>query len=245
MFFPRGKIMGVYEIWNTINDKKYIGSSVDCRRRRRQHASLLRHNKHQNPILQEDFNGTGEFAFVFLLLEIVEDRAKLVETEQKWMDKINPEYNINPLAGNTVGKYVNNKEAHKKISKSIKAIWASGYMDQFHKGKKRKWKAGHPPNLGKKFSEETRAKISAATTGKNNPNYGKPRTDEHKRLLSIKNAKTYSGAISPDGTVYAPIINMSKFCREHDLGLSSMVAIMKGRRKSHKGWTKYSNSTLM
>lgn len=47
-------------------------------------------------------------------------------------------------------------------------------------------KGGHGQNKGIKFSDETRKKISVAKSGLNNPNYGKPRSDEFKTTLSKK-----------------------------------------------------------
>ena len=234
MFLPKENV-GVYRIINLVNHKQYIGGTSDIRRRRRQHRYDLREGTHRNPRIQEDFDLYGENMFAFLVLEIVKDKSKLVETEQKWIDELQPEYNVNPKAGYCVGEYVNNKSAHEKISETIKRLHAEGRYAHI-KGTKRNWKAGHPPNLGKKFSKETRAKISKATTGKNNPNYGKPRLASTRKKIGDANAKTYEGAVSPEGIVYSPIVNMSQFCKEHGLGLSSMVAVMRHRRNQHKGW---------
>lgn len=55
-----------------------------------------------------------------------------------------------------------------------------------------------------------------------------------RRASSI--AKTWPGFITPDGTVYRNIHNLSEFCREHDLILSHMSKVYHGRRNQHRGW---------
>ena len=67
MFFPIGKNMGVYQIFNTINSKKYVGSTCDLRRRKRQHVHKLRKGDHGNPRVQSDFDEFGANVFAFLV----------------------------------------------------------------------------------------------------------------------------------------------------------------------------------
>ena len=54
---------GVYVLKNIINNKSYIGSSSNIGNRITKHMSLLKHNKHDNALLQKDFNLFGEKAF--------------------------------------------------------------------------------------------------------------------------------------------------------------------------------------
>lgn len=52
------------------------------------------------------------------------------------------------------------------------------------------------------------------------------------------NAQVWEGFISPDG-VETTIINLHRFCREHDLDYPSMLKLARGsgRLKSYKGWS--------
>lgn len=43
---------GVYQIYNTINGKRYIGSSIHIEQRFKEHLRNLRANKHANAHLQ-------------------------------------------------------------------------------------------------------------------------------------------------------------------------------------------------
>jgi len=234
MFLPQGKNMGVYQILNTVNSKKYIGSTCDLRRRKRQHVYRLRHNKHYNLELQKDFDEYGENVFAFLVLELVDDRKLLKDKEQEHLDSIKPEYNVSTKAKSSDAHLVLNKHSQKKRSKTVKQLWVDGHYDHL-KGAERVFKAGHAPNLGREFSKEWRENISKSMMGEKNPNYGKPKSKKFMEALS----KTYSGAISPEGKVYTPIINMNKFCKEHNLDNGSMTRLMQGKQKSSKGWVKF------
>lgn len=70
----------VYKITNIINNKYYIGSTVDFKNRKRQHLSELKNNKHDNKHLQASFNKYGEEAFSFEVIEHVLIN-KLIERE--------------------------------------------------------------------------------------------------------------------------------------------------------------------
>lgn len=77
---------GVYKIYCKSNEKAYIGSSCDVKRRMQQHKSALRSNRHINEHLQSAWNKYGENNFEFVLLENVEV-PNLLEREQFWIDK--------------------------------------------------------------------------------------------------------------------------------------------------------------
>lgn len=94
---------GVYCIENTINNKKYIGSSINVYKRRNRHFSELKTNKHKNSKLQNSFNKHGFSCFIFYVLELVEDVQLLIEKEQSFIDEQKPEYNINLIANSSLG----------------------------------------------------------------------------------------------------------------------------------------------
>lgn len=93
--------IGIYSIINKINNKLYIGSTSDSFRKRwNLHKHHLRNNKHKNSHLQYSWNKNGENNFEFIILEICDDKLKVLEIEQKYIDKEDFEnlYNINPFA---------------------------------------------------------------------------------------------------------------------------------------------------
>lgn len=95
------KISGVYCIMNTQNGKKYIGSSRNIYNRWLKHRANLRGNYHPNSHLQNAWNKYGEGSFHFFILCKCSEEL-LLEREQEYIDKLNPEYNIMLEAKRTV-----------------------------------------------------------------------------------------------------------------------------------------------
>src|SRR5262245_5316712 len=93
---------GIYRIVNNITGRIYVGSALSLIKRCVQHRIDLRSNKHKNKYLQASWNLHGEEVFEFLLVELVEDKNKLIEREQYWInyfDCVNPKgFNANPIA---------------------------------------------------------------------------------------------------------------------------------------------------
>lgn len=97
------KLSGVYEIRNTLNNKRYIGSSINIYRRWRDHKRMLNLNVHPNKHLQAAWNKYGEKHFVFKILETCEPiKDTILFLEQKYLD-LKPEYNNSPTAGSNLG----------------------------------------------------------------------------------------------------------------------------------------------
>lgn len=75
------KTCGIYCIENLINNKKYIGQSMNIEMRWRSHKSELRRSVHINDYLQNAWNKYGEDNFRFYILEecvidIINDRER-------------------------------------------------------------------------------------------------------------------------------------------------------------------------
>lgn len=111
-------IQGIYAVKNDLNGKMYIGSSAYVRKRWNTHIYQLRHNKHHNKALQDDFNLFGEQSFSLVVLEEVEDKSKLYDREQHFLDTVNDKYNELVVAGSRKGHKSTN-ETKDKISKSM------------------------------------------------------------------------------------------------------------------------------
>ena len=97
-------VSGIYAIVNTLNNKKYIGSSENLRKRYRQHFNNLNKNKHANTHLQRAYNKYGASVFEFWILEECDNiRDTLITLEQKWIDS-DGDYNICKLASHHCGE---------------------------------------------------------------------------------------------------------------------------------------------
>ena len=67
------KNCGIYKIQNLINNKLYIGQSINLKKRKRKHFTELRNNRHVNSHLQRAFNRYGEENFNFEVILFCEE----------------------------------------------------------------------------------------------------------------------------------------------------------------------------
>lgn len=124
-------MIGVYEIVNLKNNKRYIGSSTNLNKRFRDHRRGLITKKHRNKHLMNAWYKYGESAFVFRILQLCETAKEAAELEQELLDRFFGEqlYNIkNAAFGVGSGVCHPNKgkpltEEHKrKISNTMKGM---------------------------------------------------------------------------------------------------------------------------
>lgn len=168
-------MIGIYEIKNILNDKRYIGQSRQLERRLLTHRNLLNKNKHFNRHLQSAWHEYGAQNFEFNIIETC-DKMNLNDRETYWKLFYDPNtYNL----GNTGNVHTVSVETREKISKTI-----NNYMKSLT-AEERKQKFGHKKNVGKKLNEETKARISNTLKGR--PSY--IRSDYTRRLVSEKNNK--------------------------------------------------------
>lgn len=179
---------GIYEIRNTINGHRYIGSTANLKRRWRKHRSDLNKGRHHSVYLQRAWNKYGDAAFVFEILEKWNIEF-LVSMEQWWMNMLSPEYNIAPVARSCLGvKHTEETKANKsafmirrfrdpeerakigltskgrKHTPESKAKIGAAHRGRIHSSE---WRANNAASkMGHEVSPETREKISASNKGK-------------------------------------------------------------------------------
>jgi group I intron endonuclease len=111
------EIPGIYCIYCKINNKIYIGSSIDLKKRKYMHFWFLKHNRHHSRHLQGAYNKYGLENMVFIIIENT-DKSNLIKLEQKYLDKYKSfdqekGFNISPTAGNTLGNPCSLETRHK------------------------------------------------------------------------------------------------------------------------------------
>jgi len=121
----------IYSIVNLINGKRYVGSTIDFEKRKKEHLKWLNGNYHHSIALQRAFNKYGLNNFEFNILEIIDNELNLIEREQFYIN-CKSEYNSNKIAGrpplqsiktlvtdingNEIGIYENKLLAFKSLS---------------------------------------------------------------------------------------------------------------------------------
>lgn len=81
---------GIYQIRNLVNNKIYIGSTIQgFKKRLYNHLYELRRNTHYSSYLQRAWNKYGEESFEFTILEVC-DKSVIIQREQYWLDELQP-----------------------------------------------------------------------------------------------------------------------------------------------------------
>jgi group I intron endonuclease len=93
---------GIYYLTFIGSSKLYIGSSYQIQRRIIEHRTSLRSSRHRNKKILYSFQKYGEASMVTGILEIC-DPQHLLMKEQAWINYLDPQLNILPVAGSTRG----------------------------------------------------------------------------------------------------------------------------------------------
>ena len=205
---PAALKSGIYKI--TIGDYIYIGSSICAKRRYTDHLLNLKKQKHSNKFFQSVFNKYPDKITFEVLFYCGKD--KLVDIEQYTLDyyfKTCPDniMNIRRVAESNLG-LKRTKEAIRKTNES-------------NRGRKRSaefCKNTSETRKGVRLSDNHRKNISKSKIGNKS---------------ALKHKITF---LSPDGVEHYTE-NVYQFCLNYNLNTSKMYSVIKGKRRSHKGWT--------
>lgn len=168
---------GVYKITNLNNNKFYIGSSQNIKRRTQGHLNDLRANRHPNSHLQRSFNKHGEDRFIFETI-INCPLDGLLVIEQYYIDFLQPHYNMSPTAGTTRG-YKHREESKRKMTESRLVFYQNNKVSEETKQKQRL--AG----LGRKMSEEAIKKGKITKLNKSQEERDKDHQSKFKPVYQI------------------------------------------------------------
>ena len=190
---------GIYIIKCLVDEKVYVGQSVQVNIRVKKHEYELRRNNHRNWHMQSAWNLYGEENFTFNVVLICE-KSELDYYEKMLIYKLKstcPEYGYNHESGGNKFKTVSD------ISKQKMSVAHMGQTSG-RLGKKatpEQLERNRQAQLGKKLSPETRLKISLGNKGKGRRpgftvsdelkehlrkiNTGKKMSEESRRKMSL------------------------------------------------------------
>ena len=117
----KNKIIGIYKITNKINNKVYIGQSIEVMQRLSTHKTELRNNKHNNSHLQYAWNKYGEENFIFEIIKEckIEELDKLEKYYINLYNSTNKDKGYNIELGGCLNREIS-IYTRNKISKSNK-----------------------------------------------------------------------------------------------------------------------------
>lgn len=223
MAVANSKLSGVYQIKNQVNNKVYIGSSVDIKGRWRTHIHELRAQRHHSAALQRAWNKYGQAAFSFSVIEIVDDADMRLERESYFIVQANSAngrdgYNTVPIAGTCLG-YKHTEETKKKMSEAqlkVPIEHRLKYCRSF---------------VGRTHTEETKAKMSQ------NSKRVSPSPEQRLQISKVHKGKTIS---EEHKAIVAEVCRQRNRTPEH---IAKVRAALKGRKMSDEARAKLSAAT--
>lgn len=172
------KISGIYEIVNTLDGKRYVGSSCNIKDRFYNHKYHLRKGTHRNGRLQRAWIKHGEQSFSFRVVMTCEVDELLVQ-EQRLLDELLPEYNLTPIAG----RIVRSPESIERSAAKRRGV-KTGPLSEAHRA------AIAAAHIGRKLPDWHIEAIRAGKRGSKRPDmagnrWGSyPKTDQTRQRLS-------------------------------------------------------------
>ena len=109
-------MIGIYKITSKHTKEYYIGSSIDIEKRFKRHLSQLKYKKHSNLNLQKIYNIYGKDSLDLVIIELIQDVKNIKEIEQKYLDNLKPQLNINLYAsgGDMISNHPDKSNIRKK-----------------------------------------------------------------------------------------------------------------------------------
>lgn len=125
----------VYKIINNVNNKYYVGSTKQYKKRINQHKSTLKRGKHANIKLQRAWDKYGEEAFTFFIIEECENYT---EREDWYLSKADIQKETYNIAENSKGTWYlkNHPKKEEFIQKNIYS--RKEYLDSLTKEERSK-----------------------------------------------------------------------------------------------------------
>ena len=209
--------IGIYSITNKVNNKRYIGRSVNIEKRFIQHRCVLRKDelckKQGNRHLYKEVKQYGISNFNFEILEVMPDKSikPLEEGELKWMDHY---------------KTTNREFGYNIIRETLEGRQDLGEVSQI---KKAQHKAEDSP-----YGEEWKAKIS-----KHSSELWKDldkKSNMAKKLKVIKRKYKFHQC-TRDGTLIKTWEHMDAILEENpEYHIQAIYSVCSGYKKTYKGF---------
>lgn len=221
-------VSGIYKIRNLVNEKVYVGSSVNLQGRCRDHRSNLKGGRHFAKRLQQDWIKYAAENFTFEIIEFCE-KESLIDRERFWIAELRATsrqagYNTMTEPDRRSG-IPQSEETKQKISQAKGQKYSfTSPNDVIHEGvnvKKFALSQGLCPfGLNCVFNQRKHSYKGWTKTG------GKSigRTPQAQFDLT-----------SPDGTRYVGK-NVHRFAKEHGLNAHNLGVLVRGDIDSSQGW---------
>lgn len=243
-FFIKKNI--IYLIKNNINNKVYIGKTVNSFYERWTGHLTKAKKEPCNSYFYRAIKKYGKENFSFYILESLDNPKNLFEREIFWIAKFSSKeigYN-STIDGEGIHGRKLSEETKNKIRKGNigKKYLEETRKKQSESAKGKPKSKEHRENLSK--SKKGKPSPNKGRTGENNPLFGKPRSQETKDKISSRQKKTSIEKYSLDGIFLKKYDSISDACFElfgERKGHANIIKCCKNQRKKAYGFIwKYS-----
>lgn len=124
-----GKV-GIYMFTNKLTGDIYVGQSIDLRKRFLNYFNLSYLSRRNELIISRAIIKYGYSNFSVTILEYC-DKCDLDVREQHYFDILNPQYNIQKVAGGSSKGLILSEETKNKISQALKGVYPSSTLPKF------------------------------------------------------------------------------------------------------------------
>lgn len=203
-------VCGIYKITNILNNKCYIGSSKNMKRREYIHFYKLKKNEHHCHHLQNAYNKYGKENFIFEpMIDCKEEELNCYE--DYFLAYYKPEYNIlkssskRALLNKDLRVRLGNGNRGRKFSIEVRKNMSEGHKNKTH-------------------SLETKAKMSKASLGKKKSDEARRKMSESKKKLFRKVLKYQIHDINTNTTYQeSTYVDLSKILNISEESVSKIV----------------------
>lgn len=179
---------GIYIIKNRVNQRCYVGSSCNIKKRCGVHLNFLKQGKHPNGRLQNFVNKYGADAIYFEVLEYC-SKDDLIEREQYHIDTTSPFFNISLSASAVMTGRKHSEETKLKMAKAKEnRVITDEWKANLSKAQKnrppasKEWREKVSQALkGRVFTEEWKRKMSEVRKGKKHSEESKRKMSEQRK----------------------------------------------------------------
>ncbi len=232
--------MFIYKITNKVNGKIYIGldsGSISRGKRWSTHKGASKKVTQKSMIIHKAMAKYGIDNFSYEIIEICESIDALKAAEAKWIDSFNSnnyKFGYNRTKGGDNNWWSCASEEHKDTVKKylgncVKNWWTS--MTEIE----RDIVCERRRDTQKTIYSEYRQTLMQAGKAKLDPAILAEKYKKAGEATAKVLAKSYQ-ITDPDGNIQN-IVNLRDFCRNNNLTVENMRAVLKGKSRHHKGWT--------
>jgi group I intron endonuclease len=203
---------GIYSITNLVNNKIYIGSAVDIKKRWRDHRFCFKRQIHHNSHFQSAWNLYGESNFKFEVIEFC-DKTILLDREKYFVELYN---STNSLFGYNFNDPRKRFEGH-KTTDELKELFSA------------KMKGSNNPMYGKKGVNHPKFGYELSETSK------KQLGEKRKEFIGEKasNVKLTNQQVMEIRSKYIPrVYSTTKLAKEYNVSQGTIMNIV-----NKHGWT--------